>query len=344
MSTVTMLAATIGVAAACDALAVPRASWYRSQRPALEAPAEQERRVRSPVARSLATGERKTVLDVLHSERFVDKAPYEVYAALLDEGRYLCSVRTMYRVLESAHEVRERRNQRRHPNYTKPELLAEAPNQLWSWDITRLKAATKWCYYYLYVIMDVFSRYVVGWTLADAETGDLAKHLIEETCRRHEIEPETLTIHADNGSPMKAKPVEMLLVDLGVTKSHSRPYKSNDNPFSEAQFRTLKYRPEFPERFGSRQDALAFCRPFFAWYNYEHYHTGLALLTPATVHFGNVQTVLEARQQTLDAAYEANPERFVRGRPTVASPPTQVWINRPYGPSDVADTAATHLI
>jgi len=342
MTAVTVLAATIGVAAACDALGVPRASWYRSQMPSAEASTHADSRVRSPAFRSLAANERETMLEVLHSERFIDKAPYEVYAALLDEGRYLCSIRTMYRVLQSADEVRERRNQRRHPNHTKPELLAEAPNQLWSWDITRLKAATKWSYYYLYVIMDVFSRYVVGWTLADAETGDLAKHLIAETCRKHEIEPGSLTIHADNGSPMKAKPVEMLLVDLGVTKSHSRPYKSNDNPFSEAQFRTLKYRPDFPERFGSTQDALAFCRSFFRWYNDQHYHTGLALLTPATVHYGNVRAVLERRQQALDAAYEANPQRFVRGRPLVASPPTQVWINRPYASSGTSEASPVH--
>ena len=235
----------------------------------------------------------------------------------------------MYRILNEHQLVSERRNQLRHPTYTKPELLATGPNQLWSWDITKLRGPTKWTYYYLYVILDVYSRYVPGWLIAEHESARLAEHLIAETCAKQAIVPDQLTLHADRGSAMRSKPVALLLADLGVTKTHSRPYVSNDNPYSEAQFKTMKYRPGYPDRFGSIQDARAWARPFFHWYNHEHYHSGLALLTPATVHYGHAQAVLEQRQETLQAAFAAHPERFVRGAPRPPSLPSEVWINKP---------------
>ena len=267
--------------------------------------------------------------DVLHDPRFVDLAPAQVVAALLDEGTYLCSERTMYRVLAANREVRERRDQLRHPHYAKPELLARSPNELWSWDITKLKGPVKWTYYYLYVILDVFSRYVVGWMVANRESGRLAKRLIEETCRRQAIEPGRLTIHADRGSSMKSKTVAELLDDLGIEKSHSRPHVSDDNPYSEAQFKTLKYRPEFPERFGSPEDARACCAVLFGWYNNEHYHSALSWMTPADVHYGRAEGKRERRAAVLAGAYAAHPERFVRGVPKPAALPKEVWINPP---------------
>jgi putative transposase len=269
------------------------------------------------------------VLDVLHSEAYVDKSPYEVYAGLLDAESYLCGVRTMYRILEAEGEVRERRNQLRHPKYKKPELLAEGPNEVWSWDITKLLGPAKWTYFYLYVILDIFSRYVVGWMVAEQETAELAKRLIGETCDKQGVEPGRLIIHADNGSQMKAKSVALLMSDLGVTKTHSRPHVSNDNPFSEAHFKTLKYRPDFPDRFGSVQHARAFFRALFPWYNCEHYHTGLGLLTPEAVHYGLADQIVEQRQRVLDGAYARHPERFVRRAPKALQPPSQVWINPP---------------
>jgi putative transposase len=277
----------------------------------------------------LTPEEREVVRQTLNSERFQDSAPRQVYATLLDEGEYLCSWRTMYRILEEYQEVRERRDLLRHPTYTKPELLATAPNQLWSWDITKLKGPAKWTYYSLYTILDVFSRYVSGWLIAEGESATLAEQLIAESCIKQGIEPGQLTLHADRGSAMISKTVAHLLADLGVTKTHSRPYVSNDNPYSEAQFKTMKYRPDFPERFGSLQDARTWARSFFDWYNHEHYHTGLSLLTPATVHYGQAQAVLEQRQKVLQAAYAAHPERFVRGEPRVPPLPTEVWINKP---------------
>jgi putative transposase len=269
------------------------------------------------------------VLDALHEPRFVDLSPGEVYATLLDEGTYLCSERTMYRVLEANQEVRERRDHRRHPAYVKPELLATAPNQLWSWDITKLLGPTKWTYFYLYVILDVFSRYVVGWMVADGESAALAKRLIDETCRRQNIAPGQLTIHADRGSSMTSKPVAFLLADLGVTKTHSRPHVSDDNPYSEAHFKTLKYRPEFPERFGCIEDSRSHCGDFFSWYNTEHHHTGLGMLTPHDVHHGLATVRREQRAIVLAAAHLAHPERFPHGIPTPAPLPTAVWINKP---------------
>ena len=289
MQAVAANAQEIGATTACAALCVPKASYYRSIRPA--PPSSSKARPRP--ARALCDRERQEILAVLHRERFVDKAPAEVASTLVDEGVYLCSPRTMYRVLDANKEVRERRNQLRHPAYKKPELLATAPNQVWSWDITKLLGPVKWTYYYLYVILDIFSRYVVGWLLAERESASLAKRLISETCERQGIEKSQLTIHADRGSSMKSLPVAQLLADLGVTKSHSRPHVSDDNPFSESQFKTMKYRPEFPDRFGSRQDARAFCRTFFDWYNLEHRHSGIGYLTPEMVHYGHAKKVLE---------------------------------------------------
>lgn len=269
------------------------------------------------------------VIDVLHEDRFVDKAPAEVYATLLDEGVYLCSIRTMYRILQAESEVRERRNQLRHPEYKKPELLATAPNQVWSWDITKLKGPVKWTYFYLYVIIDIFSRHVVGWMIAGRETAELAKQLIAESCIRQGIDENQLFIHSDRGAPMTSKALALLMSDLGITKSLSRPYVSNDNPYSESQFKTLKYRPSFPERFGSLQDARAFCQQFFNWYNNEHYHSGIALMTPAMVHYGSAEECNRKRQIVLSGAFEKHPERFVNGQPTVLELPQEAWINPP---------------
>jgi putative transposase len=282
------------------------------------------------------------VLAVLHSERFVDRSPGQVYATLLDEGTYLCSERTMYRILDKHQEVKERRNQRKHPQYKKPELLATGPNEVWSWDITRLKGPVKWTYFYLYVILDIFSRYAVGWMVATRETAALARQLIEETCTKQGIAPGELILHADRGSPMKAKSTALLLADLGVGKSHSRPHVSNDNPFSESQFKTMKYNPRFPDRFGSPMDARAFCGPFFRWYNTEFRHSGIGMMTPEMVHYGLAEDIQAKRQRVLAQAYAANPERFVRGKPMPPELPGAVWINPPatgdHKPDDVVDS------
>lgn len=321
------LCADVGIKAACGALGVSRATYYRrlvAGTDSSEIPAE-----RCAPPRALSQEERQTVLDTLHSERFVDLAPREVYATLLDEGDYLCSIRTMYRILEENQEVKERRNQLRHPVYQKPELLATEPNRVWSWDITKLLGPVKWSYFYLYVILDIFSRYVVGWMVADRESATLAKRLIYETCCKQKIDPGQLTLHADRGSSMKSKPVALLLSDLGITKTHSRPHTSDDNPFSESQFKTLKYRPDFPNRFGSIEDARAFSQRFFSWYNQEHHHTGIALLTPAAVHYGKAAEVLERRRSVLTAAYKRHPERFARKAPVPQFLRDAVWINPP---------------
>ncbi len=326
MTAATDLALEQGITPACEALGLGRATFYRHRRP----PRHGSRippRLQHP--RALEATERQNVLAVLHQDRFVDKAPREVYATLLDEGAYLCSPSTMYRLLQQEGEVKERRNQLRHPHYRKPELLATAPNQVWSWDITKLLGPAKWTYFYLYVILDIFSRYVVGWMVAHRESAALAQRLISRTCDQQGILPGQLTIHADRGSSMKSKPVALLLADLGVTKTHSRPHVSNDNPFSESQFKTLKYRPDFPERFGSLEDGRDFCRTFFPWYNTEHRHQGIALLTPETVHYGRAETVIAARQEILQAAYAAHPERFVRKPPNALPLPEAVWINPP---------------
>jgi putative transposase len=315
----------VGVRAACEAFDFPRSSFYREGFSGVVSPAAAARFV----PRALDSAERKAVLASLHEGRFENSAPAAVYATLLDEGRYQCSIRTMYRILESEGEVRERRDQLVHPAYTKPELLATGPNQLWSWDITKLLGPAKWTYFYLYVILDVFSRYVVGWMVADGESSELAKRLIADTCGKQEIEPGKLTIHADRGSSMTSKPVAFLMADLGITKTHSRPHVSDDNPYSESHFRTLKYRPGFPERFGSLQDARSFSQEFFAWYNQEHRHSGLGLLSPAVVHYGLAPKTIERRRAVLDAAYGAHPERFVRKPPQPLAAPKEVWINKP---------------
>jgi putative transposase len=321
------LGETVGVSRSCRALDVPRASLYRSRR-VVEAKQQPLAKPAAP-PRALSQAEKAEVRQILNSERFQDSAPREVYATLLDEGQYLCSWRTMYRILDEYDEVCERRNQLRHPNYVKPELLATQPNELWSWDITKLLGPAKWTYYYLYDIMDVFSRFVVGWMIATCESASLASQLIAETCDRQGIQPDQLTVHADRGSSMTSKPVAFLLADLGVTKTHSRPHTSNDNPYSEAQFKTLKYRPDYPQRFGCQQDARRWAKDFFAWYNYEHHHTALGLLTPADVHYDRAQTVIQQRQQVLQAAYQKNPERFVKGLPQPQQLPDAVWINPP---------------
>jgi putative transposase len=316
-------AARLGVAAVCLALGFSRATFYRWWRP-VYGPARPR-----PSVRALRLDERQRVLETLHTPRFVDKAPADVCATLLDEGTYLCSERTMYRVLAAHGEVRERRDQLRHPAYAAPQLLATRPNELWSWDITKLLGPAKWTYFHLYVILDVFSRMVVGWMIASRESNALAEKLIRETCVRQSIDRDQLTVHADRGSSMTSKAVALLLADLGVTKTHSRPHVSNDNPYSEAQFKTLKYRHDFPERFGSIEDARAHCARFFDWYNDEHHHVGIGLLTPSDVHHGRAPERIEQRARVLDAAFAAHPERFVHGRPAPASPPTAVWINKP---------------
>ena len=329
MNAVVSLANDVGIRAACDALDVSRAGFYRWRTPGAT-----QKAVRPAPPLALSPGERSEVLDVLHADRFVDKAPQEIYAKLLDENRYICSLRTMYRILEAEGEVKERRNQLVRPHYAKPELLATGPNEVWSWDITKLKGPVKWTYYYLYVIMDIFSRYVVGWMVAHRELAALAKKLIEETMKKQSIQPGQLLIHADRGSSMTSKPVAFLLADLGVTKSHSRPSVSNDNPYSESQFKTMKYRPEFPDRFGSIEHARAFSQAFFPWYNTEHYHSGLGLLPPEDVHYGRAPRIIEAREVVLLAAYERHPERFKGKIPKPMSLPEEVWINKPLSVSD----------
>ena len=317
----------LSVVAVCAALGLARATYYRQLVPPMLGPAPKKF-----VPRELPADERKAVLAVLHEDRFVDLAPSEVYATLLDESQYHCSERTMYRILDENQEVRERRNQLQHPKYAAPELLATGPNQLWTWDITKLHGPAKWSYFYLYVIIDVFSRYVVGWVVADAESKALAERFIRETCERQGIVPGQLTVHADRGSSMKSKPVALMLADLGVTKSHSRPHVSNDNPFSEAAFKTLKYRPDFPENFGCIEDSRAHSKDFFDWYNNEHHHTGLGLFTPFDVHYGLAAARHAARAVVLAEAHRAHPERFVNGPPVPLALPTAVWINKPATP------------
>jgi putative transposase len=321
------------IGAACGALGLSRASFHRRTAAARRPPAPV--RPRPTPARALAPPERQAVLDLLRQPRFVDQAPAEVWADLLDRGLYFCSIRTMYRILDEYSEVKERRLQLRHPTYTKPELIAEAPNQVWSWDITKLMGPAKWTYYYLYVIIDIFSRRVVAFRVADAESVALFKPLFEDAVEKHAVPPGQLTLHADRGPTMKAKATAFLLADLGVTKSHSRPHTSNDNPFSESLFKTCKYQPEFPDRFGSIQDAKAFCRRFFDWYNRDHHHLGIGLMTPNQVHFGQADEVYAQRQETLQIAFDANPNRFVKGKPTPPQKPTAVWINPPQSKPEI---------
>ena len=327
MEAVEQLAPTVGLKRACEALDVNRATLYRRRGRQAATSCEPAPCPQPPL--KLDALERQAVVELMHSKRFVDASPHTIYATLLDEGHYHCSVRTMYRILAQEGELKERRNLLKHPHYTKPELLATGPNQLWSWDITKLKGPVKWTYFYLYVILDVYSRYVVGWMVASRESATLAKKLIGETCAKQNILPDQLTIHADRGSSMKSKAVALLMSDLGITKTHSRPHVSNDNPFSEAQFKTLKYRPGFPQRFGSLEDSRAFCRPFFRWYNTEHRHCGIAFMTPGDVHYGRATQILETRSAALSAAFEAHPKRFKGKRPAPKPLPEAVWINPP---------------
>jgi putative transposase len=335
-ATVAELTPLIGTRPACRALGASVATIYRRRRPPEPKPA----RPRPTPARALTLPERERVLGVLHSERFVDVSPEETYATLLDEGAYLCSTRTMYRILAAHHGgVRERRDQLTHPAYAKPELLAERPNELWSWDVSKLKGPAKWTWFYLYVILDVFSRYVVGWTVHYRENAQIAKALIEQASEQQQITPKILTLHADRGAPQRAKPVAFLLADLGITRTHSRPYTSSDNPYSEAQFKTLKYRPEFPARFDSIEHAREHCRAFFDWYNHAHRHSGIGLMTPAAVHHGQATELRAARTRVLDAAYQRHPERFVRKPPVPPELPTAAWINKP---ADTKEVATAH--
>lgn len=316
----------VGTMSACRAIGASRASLYRRRSPP---PARTRTRRRAP-ARALSEAERAAVLEQLHSPRFQDASPAEVWATLLDEGRYLASERTMYRILAAEHgSVRERRAQRTHPPYTAPELLAEHPNEVWSWDISKLKGPAKWTYFYLYVILDVYSRYAVGWTVQHRESAALAKALIAQAVAQQHVPRHQLTVHADRGSSMTSKPVAFLLSDLGIARSHNRPYTSTDNPYSEAHFKTLKYRPAFPARFDSIDHARAFCREFFDWYNQQHRHAGIGLMTPATVHHGHAERVHADRARVLDAAYAATPERFIRHPPRPPAAPTAAWINKP---------------
>ncbi len=326
MDAVEQLEPEVGTASACAAMGVPRGSFYRCRR---SSPSSRPTRPRPKPRRALPQGDRQEILKVLHSERFVDQAPSEIYFMLIDEGVRYCSVRTMYRILAEEDEVRERRNQCRRPVYAKPELLATGPNQVWSWDITKLRAAEKWTYYYLYVLLDIYSRYVIGWMLAHREDGELAAELVRESYEKQGVEPDQLIVHADRGSAPTAKTLAQLCADLTVEQTHSRPYVSDDNPFSEAQFKTLKYQPGYPDRFGSYEHALAYCRRFFPWYNMDHRHSGIVFLTPEVVHYGRAAEVLAQRQQVLDAAYAAHPERFVNRAPRVPTLPKAVWINPP---------------
>ncbi|MDQ7839341.1 MAG: IS3 family transposase [Thermodesulfobacteriota bacterium] len=328
MNAVIAIEKDTGTREACKALGIPKSSLYRAMKP--EQPGHPPSpRVKMKHPRALSFAEREDVLAVLDSERFQDKSPSEVYATLLDEGVYLCSITSMYQILRQNNQVKERRRQARHPHYVKPVVRAMGPNQVWSWDITKLLGPVKWIYYCLYVILDIFSRYVVGWMIAPRESAELAARLIKETCQKQGIDPGQLIIHADRGSSMTSKPVASLLMDLGVIKSHSRPHVSNDNPFSESQFKTMKYMATFQKRFGSIEDARAFSVDFFSWYNWEHHHSGIGLMVPGDVHFGRAQEITARRQEVLDRAHLAHPERFVRRKPVAPQLPESVWINPP---------------
>ena len=331
----TDLSRLVGVDLACRACPGSRAGFFRDKHVEVMTPETRDKppQVRGPVERALTETERSEVCTVLSSLRYVDQSPREIYANLLSNGKYYCSVATMYRILRADSEVRERRNQLARLTYTRPELLATRPNQVWSWDITKLKAGAKWCYYYLYVVMDIFSRYVVAWCIATKEDSDIAKKLMFDACLEQNVMPGELTIHADRGSSMTSKAVSQLLIDLDVTKTHSRPHVSNDNCFSEAQFKTLKYRPDFPERFENQQTANSFCTEFFDWYNTVHNHSGIAMLTPEAVHYGRAQQEIDRRQAVLDEQYRAHPTRFVKMAPKHEALPTAVYINPPDDPA-----------
>jgi putative transposase len=322
LSAALALSSAVGVRSACAAFDVSPATVYRRLSPRPPG-------VRTGGRRALSSVEREDVHAVLCAARFVDASPAEVHATLLDEGQHLASVSTMYRILRSKRQIRERRAVRRHPSYPRPELVARKPNQVWTWDITKVRGPQRRDWYHLYVIIDLYSRYVVGWLLAAHESGSLAERFIGETMAKHNIKPGELTLHSDRGTSMRSKTVVEMLADLGVVRSHSRPRTSNDNAFSESQFKTMKYSPFFPGSFASVEDGRGFFRLFFGWYNDEHHHSGIAMLTPAVVFGGTVEEVIAARQNTMDEAFERHPERFVGGRPVVAHPGEEVWINRP---------------
>jgi len=329
MKIVKQEAPKLGVAETVRTLGLSRSTYYRHQKESTGTTKHCCKSDRAGSHRKLTPEEEQKVLSYLSSERFIDSSVPEVYATLLDEGVYLCSTRTMYRILKKHKAVKERRNQRRHPEYKKPELLAESVNQVWSWDITKLKGPSKWSHYHLYVILDIYSRYVVGWMVAERESASLAKLLIHETCERQGIKKDQLTIHADRGVSMRSKLVAQLMADLGITKTHSRPYVSDDNPYSESQFKTLKYHPLFPRQFGSLEDARSYLQTFFDWYNNKHRHSGIAMLTPKDVHIGQADTIIEQRQDVMNSAYELHPERFVKGQPKLKQLSKKVWINKP---------------
>lgn len=342
MSLCEQLSADVGTKAACVALSVSRATIYR--RRAARRSTRLAQRTRRPSCRALTPEERREVAMTLNADSYADFAVPQVYARMLDQGRYLCSIRTMYRILQQQGAVRERRDQLRHPNYTKPELLATAPNQVWSWDITKLMGPRKWTYFHLYVLMDIFSRYVVGWMVASRESSELAQRLVRDACQRQGVVAGQLTVHSDRGSAMTSKPLALLYADLGITRSLSRPHNSNDNPFSEAHFKTLKYRPEYPERFGSIEDARSKSAALLGWYNNQHHHSSLGLLTPADVHHGRVAERLAVRDEALLAAFAAHPHRFVHGAPRAARPPEAAWINPPLTNADADPGKAPALV
>lgn len=331
MSIIDKRNACLPLSAACKWVDFSKASYYRLK----QGPKEAKRRTST---RCLSVDERQAVLDIFHEARFLDLAPPQIYNHLLDEGRYIASERTMYRILAANNEIKDRRRLRKHASYKRPELLATGPKQLWTWDITRLRGPNKLEYYQLYVMIDVYSRYIVGWMISYKESAELAKSFIDETCKSQGIIRDSLTIHADRGPSMKSKSVADLYAHLGVAKSHSRPRVSNDNPYSESQFKTMKYCLTYPDRFGSIEDASSFCRDFFNWYNYEHYHSGIKMLTPVTVHSGDAEKILIARANTKAVAFKRHKERFVKGCPKVEKLEREVWINPPK-----SETVELHL-
>jgi putative transposase len=310
----------------CEALCIPRSTYYWRENSLKNAKDESKK---LEPKNMLSNEEKQQVLGILHSERFIDKTPYDAYYALLDEGQYYCSPRTMYRILASQGESTARRKQRNHRDAIKPELIAIQPNEVWSWDISKLRSNQKWVYFYLYVILDIYSRHVVGWMVADRESKELARQLIHQSALKQGVKPNQLTLHADNGPSMTSHTVAQLLDHLGIAKTHNRPYTSDDNPFSESHFKTLKYCPEFPGTFESLKDAELFLQRFFQWYNKEHYHSGIAWVTPESAHYGYADEVLEKRHEVLMKAFLQNPLRFNHVMPKLKQLPKAVYINPP---------------